>query len=58
MASSESSNSQPVGFLGQATKFMSSMLGTGKKTKPSGPVKSLQLAAAAAKKVMIILPTL
>ncbi|OAX39002.1 hypothetical protein K503DRAFT_769917 [Rhizopogon vinicolor AM-OR11-026] len=36
------------GFLGHATKFVNSMLGTGKKVKPE--VKSLQLAAAAAKK--------
>lgn len=49
MASTSSSSQQSqVGFFGQATKLVSSMLGTGKKTKPE--VKSLQLAAAAAKK--------
>ncbi|KAK0208219.1 hypothetical protein DFS33DRAFT_1302110 [Desarmillaria ectypa] len=42
-------SSQPhVGFLGQASKLMSSVLGTGKKPKPE--VKSLQRAAAVAKK--------
>ncbi|KAJ6610930.1 hypothetical protein B0H10DRAFT_2058676 [Mycena sp. CBHHK59/15] len=47
MASTASSQSQ-VGFLGHASKLMSSVLGTGKKGKPE--VKSLQLAAVAAKK--------
>ncbi|KAK0506217.1 hypothetical protein EDD18DRAFT_1122489 [Armillaria luteobubalina] len=47
LASSASSQSH-VGFLGQASKLMSSVLGTGKKPKPE--VKSLQRAAAAAKK--------
>ncbi|KAF7310904.1 INCENP-ARK-bind domain-containing protein [Mycena chlorophos] len=46
-ASTNSSQSQ-VGFFGQATKLVSSMLGSSKKGKPE--VKSLQLAAAAAKK--------
>ncbi|KAF8213059.1 hypothetical protein K438DRAFT_1803337 [Mycena galopus ATCC 62051] len=48
-ASSASSQSQSqVGFLGQASKLMNSVLGTSKKGKPE--VKSLQLAAIAAKK--------
>ncbi len=48
MASSESSQSQ-VGFFGQASKFLSSALGTSKK-KPEVK-KVLQMAAVAAKKV-------
>ncbi|KAJ7487589.1 hypothetical protein B0H11DRAFT_2014011 [Mycena galericulata] len=48
MASSTSSQSQG-GFLGHASKLMNSVLGTSKKGKPE--VKSLQLAAVAAKKV-------
>ncbi|KAJ7125589.1 hypothetical protein C8R43DRAFT_710410 [Mycena crocata] len=47
MASSASSQVQG-GFLGHASKLMSSVLGTSKKGKPE--VKSLQLAAVAAKK--------
>ncbi|KAG7450528.1 uncharacterized protein BT62DRAFT_927808 [Guyanagaster necrorhizus] len=47
LASSVSSQSH-VGFLGQASKLMSSVLGTGKKPKPE--VKSLQRAATAAKR--------
>ncbi|KAJ6604640.1 hypothetical protein DFH09DRAFT_1443568 [Mycena vulgaris] len=47
MASSASSQSQG-GFLGHASKLMNSVLGTSKKGKPE--VKSLQLAAVAAKK--------
>ncbi|KAF7347842.1 INCENP-ARK-bind domain-containing protein [Mycena venus] len=48
-ASSASSQSQSQGgFLGHASKLMSSVLGTSKKGKPE--VKSLQLAAIAAKK--------
>lgn len=48
MASSVSSQA-PVGFLGHATKLVNSVLGTSKKGKTE--LKSLQLAAAAAKKV-------
>ncbi|KAI0335309.1 hypothetical protein GY45DRAFT_901390 [Cubamyces sp. BRFM 1775] len=49
MASTASSSQQSqLGFFGQASKLVSSVLGGGKKTKPE--VKSLQLAAAAAKK--------
>lgn len=49
MASTSSSSQQSqAGFFGQATRLVSSMLGTSKKVKPE--VKSLQLAAAAAKK--------
>ncbi|KIM48213.1 hypothetical protein M413DRAFT_225123 [Hebeloma cylindrosporum] len=48
MASSESSQSQ-VGFLGQASKLLSSALGTSKKKQPEVK-KVLQMAAAAAKK--------
>ncbi|KAF7339481.1 INCENP-ARK-bind domain-containing protein [Mycena sanguinolenta] len=48
-ASSSSSQSQSQGgFLGHASKLMNSVLGTSKKAKPE--VKSLQLAAIAAKK--------
>ncbi|KAJ6575103.1 hypothetical protein B0H19DRAFT_1127175 [Mycena capillaripes] len=47
MASTASSQSQG-GFLGHASKLMSSVLGSSKKGKPE--VKSLQLAAVAAKK--------
>ncbi|KAJ6519807.1 hypothetical protein C8R45DRAFT_952785 [Mycena sanguinolenta] len=48
-ASSASSQSQSQGgFLGHASKLMNSVLGTSKKAKPE--VKSLQLAAIAAKK--------
>lgn len=50
MASTSSSQSQQLGFFGQATKLMTSVLGGGKKTKPE-PVKSIQRAAVAAKKV-------
>jgi hypothetical protein len=46
MASSSSSN---LGFLGQASKLVGSVLGTSKKTKTE--VKSLQRAAVAAKRV-------
>ncbi|KAF7791879.1 hypothetical protein EIP86_002903 [Pleurotus ostreatoroseus] len=49
MASTSSSSSQPVGLFGQASRFVNSMLGNGKKAKPE-PVKSIALAAAAAKK--------
>lgn len=49
MVSSVSSQSQP-GFLGQASKLLSSALGTSKKGKP-GVEKVLQMAAVAAKKV-------
>jgi hypothetical protein len=49
MASSESSQG---GIFHQASKFVSSVLGSGKKGKNTpDPVKSIQLAAAAAKKV-------
>ncbi|KAF8974043.1 hypothetical protein BDZ97DRAFT_1778146 [Flammula alnicola] len=48
MASSESSQSQ-VGFLGQASKLLSSALGTSKKKQPEVK-KVLQMAAVAAKK--------
>ncbi|KAI0361665.1 hypothetical protein OH77DRAFT_1444400 [Trametes cingulata] len=49
MASTASSSQQSqLGFFGQASKLVSSVLGGGKKNKPE--VKSLQLAAAAAKK--------
>ena len=48
MAASESSQSQ-TGFFGQASKFLSSALGTSKK-KPEVK-KVLQMAAVAAKKV-------
>ena len=52
MASS-SDESQPAGFIGQATKFVSGMFGVGSAStkKDKGQLKSLQLAAAAAKKV-------
>lgn len=54
MASTASSSQQSqVGLFGQASKFVSSMLG-GSKKKPE-PVKSLQLAAQAAKKVRLVL---
>ncbi|KAL4070924.1 hypothetical protein J3A83DRAFT_3311215 [Scleroderma citrinum] len=46
--STASSSQSETGFFGQATKLVTSMLGGGKKAKPE--VKSLQLAAAAAKK--------
>ncbi len=56
MASSSSTSSQQhVGLFGQASKFVSSMLGNGKKPKTE-PVKSIALAAAAAKKVSSIQP--
>ncbi|KAJ7597027.1 hypothetical protein C8J56DRAFT_817242 [Mycena floridula] len=45
---SSTASSQPQGFLGHASKLVSSVLGTSKKTKTE--VKSLQLAAAAAKR--------
>ncbi|KAF8078634.1 hypothetical protein FPV67DRAFT_1465903 [Lyophyllum atratum] len=48
MASSQSSHSQ-TGFLGQASKLLSSALGTSKKAKPEVK-KVLQMAAVAAKK--------
>ncbi|KAF8846369.1 hypothetical protein BDN67DRAFT_940168 [Paxillus ammoniavirescens] len=48
MASTASSSQSQAGFFSQATKLVNSMLGGGKKTKPE--VKSLQLAAAAAKR--------
>ncbi|THV04963.1 hypothetical protein K435DRAFT_714094 [Dendrothele bispora CBS 962.96] len=48
MSSTSSTQSSNIGFFGQATKLVSSVLGSGKKVKPE--VKSLQLAAAAAKK--------
>jgi len=51
VASSSGDSSQPVGFFGHATKLVSSMLGVSKKTKTEPP-KSIQLAAAAAKKVI------
>lgn len=47
--STASSSQSETGFFGQATKLVTSMLGGGKKPKPE--VKSLQLAAAVAKKV-------
>lgn len=50
MASTASSSQSQVGFFGQASRLVNSMLGGSKKSKPE-PVKSLQLAAAAAKKV-------
>lgn len=50
MASTSSSQSN-VGVFGQATKFVNNFLGTSKKGKTE--VKSLQLAAAAAKRVRI-----
>jgi hypothetical protein len=50
VASSSGESSQPVGFFGHATKLVSSMLGVSKKSKLELP-KSIQLAAAAAKKV-------
>ncbi|TFY81947.1 hypothetical protein EWM64_g2063 [Hericium alpestre] len=54
LASSSGSSSQ-MGFFGQASKLVSSMLGGGKKVKAEPkvkgePVKSIQLAAAVAKK--------
>ncbi|KAI0918494.1 hypothetical protein AcV5_002474 [Taiwanofungus camphoratus] len=49
MASTASSSRSQVGFFGQASRLVNSMLGGSKKSKPE-PVKSLQLAAAAAKK--------
>jgi len=51
MASSQSSHSH-TGFLGQASKLLSSALGTSKKGKPEVK-KVLQMAAVAAKKVHI-----
>lgn len=50
-ASSSGESSQPVGFFGHATKLVSNMLGVSKKNKIEPP-KSIQLAAAAAKKVV------
>jgi len=47
--STASSSQSEIGFFGQATRLVTNMLGGGKKAKPE--VKSLQLAAAAAKKV-------
>lgn len=52
VASSSGESSQPVGFFGHATKLVTSMLGVSKKTKGEPP-KSIQLAAAAARKVTI-----
>jgi hypothetical protein len=52
-ASSSGELSQPVGFFGHATKLVSSMLGVSKKTKIEPP-KSIQLAAAVAKKVIYL----
>lgn len=52
MASSESSQSQ-AGFLGQASKLLSSALGTTKKKQPEVK-KVLQMAASAAKKVCVL----
>jgi len=54
VASSSGESSQPVGFFGHATKLVSSMLGVSKKNKAEPP-KSIQLAAAAAKKVILFL---
>jgi hypothetical protein len=51
VASSSGESSQPVGFFGHATKLVTSMLGVSKKIKSEQP-KSIQLAAAAAKKVI------
>lgn len=48
-STASSSQQSQAGFIGQATKFVSSMLGGSK--KKAEPVKSLQLAAQAAKKV-------
>ena len=48
MSTALSSQSE-IGFFGQATRLVTNMLGGGKNAKPE--VKSLQLAAAAAKKV-------
>lgn len=53
MTSSQSSQSQ-AGFLGQASKLLSSALGTSKKGKPEVK-KVLQMAAVAAKKVTLLL---
>lgn len=50
VASSSGESSQPVGFFGHATKLVSNMLGVSKKIKTEPP-KSIQLAAAVAKKV-------
>ena len=50
MISSGSSQSQG-GFLGQASKLLSSALGTSKKGKQPEVKKVLQMAAVAAKKV-------
>ena len=47
--STTSSSQSEIEFFGQATRLVTNMLGGGKKAKPE--VKSLQLAAAAAKKV-------
>ena len=52
-ASSSGESSQAVGFFGHATKLVSSMLGVSKKNKMEPP-KSIQLAAAAAKKVVYL----
>ncbi|KIM50297.1 hypothetical protein SCLCIDRAFT_1225428, partial [Scleroderma citrinum Foug A] len=46
--STASSSQSEIGFFGQATRLVTNMLDGGKKAKPE--VKSLQLAAAAAKK--------
>lgn len=50
MTSTSSSQSQ-IGWMGQATKLVNSVLGGSKNKKPQVP--SLQRAAAAAKKVSI-----
>ncbi|KAL4241442.1 INCENP family protein [Abortiporus biennis] len=49
MASTSSSGTSQLGFFGQASKLVSSVLGGGKKAKPEPP-KSIQRAAAVAKK--------
>jgi hypothetical protein len=51
--SSASSSQSNLGIFGHASKFMINVLGGAKKLKPE--VKSLQLAAAAAKKVRVYL---
>lgn len=52
MSMASSASSQPQGFLGHATKLASSLFNTSKNKKPE--VKSLQLAAAAVKRVRLI----
>jgi len=53
MASTTSSSQSQAGFFSQASKLVNSVLGGSKKTKPE--VKSLQLAAQAAKKVRSVM---